>query len=653
MSKRSERQEPVRSHAVRSPALICAFFGAMVISACGGDDSANPSGTRSSGSAGTSSGASGSMGTYGSSGSTGASVSSGFTGSGAAGSFGAAGTGGSAVTGGAGGSSDSGDAAGAAGKGGAAGNGGPTGMSGAGGSGGVDGGADAAGAAGAGSDGTDPDASNSLDGGMGGSSPGGSEDSAATGGTADSGSSSDADSGPNSGVDSGLSGDADAGSSNAADAGSNQCADGVKDGLETHVDCGGGICPPCAVGKMCLINADCVSLGCDVTTLTCDANQCHDGIKDGTETDVDCGGSICPLCAAGKMCLINADCSPGICDLSGTATNGQCVPTGNIVYVDSSSDSGQTTCSLANKDGSQAYPYCQIAEALALISILPTKTYVHLAGSANLYDQFELTSTSSTLTFVGPGKSAPTTATIRPALNAIAINIDPASPSSASVVLSGLSVVGNGTVSALSCNGSGGSTPQLTIIDSSFSGGTNALSIRACAASVRTSTFSNASQIGLDLGPSSTYSIQNCFVFGNATGVRFQSGSSGKFSFNTVAYNTGTIGVACDGSATLEASIVFGNKQSAGSQFTGTSCALMNVVTGTDSYSGAIQSSPALIATNNLHLDTTAGAARTTNRTCCVDKINGPPPLPLPTIDIDNEARPKGASWDIGADEGL
>jgi hypothetical protein len=35
----------------------------------------------------------------------------------------------------------------------------------------------------------------------------------------------------------------------------------VKNGAETDVDCGGG-CVPCAEGKLCLANADCLSASC-------------------------------------------------------------------------------------------------------------------------------------------------------------------------------------------------------------------------------------------------------------------------------------------------------------------------------------------------------------------------------------------------------
>ena len=47
---------------------------------------------------------------------------------------------------------------------------------------------------------------------------------------------------------------------------------------------------------------------------------CSDGKKDGTETDVDCGG-VCGQCGVGKRCLVPSDCQTGVCT---GCTNGIC-----------------------------------------------------------------------------------------------------------------------------------------------------------------------------------------------------------------------------------------------------------------------------------------------------------------------------------------
>lgn len=42
-------------------------------------------------------------------------------------------------------------------------------------------------------------------------------------------------------------------------------------------------------------------------------NTCMDNQKDGLETDVDCGGGICPACPKGKACQKPSDCQSNMC----------------------------------------------------------------------------------------------------------------------------------------------------------------------------------------------------------------------------------------------------------------------------------------------------------------------------------------------------
>jgi hypothetical protein len=105
-----------------------------------------------------------------------------------------------------------------------------------------------------------------------------------------------------------------------------QCTNMMKDAAnptatppvaaETDIDCGGTVCAPCALGKMCVGGSDCVSGFCNAMTKVCVADQCHDGLKDGSESDVDCGGSCAAKCTNGKMCSGSSDCGDAnaICD---------------------------------------------------------------------------------------------------------------------------------------------------------------------------------------------------------------------------------------------------------------------------------------------------------------------------------------------------
>src|SRR5215210_1896366 len=82
---------------------------------------------------------------------------------------------------------------------------------------------------------------------------------------------------------------------------------------------------------------------------------CADGIKNGTETDVDCGGS-CGRCGNGRTCLVANDC------MSGTCTGGRCGPctptqlcgseTCGTCRCDLQSGTGQPVCDTGPASGS-------------------------------------------------------------------------------------------------------------------------------------------------------------------------------------------------------------------------------------------------------------------------------------------------------------
>ncbi|HEX4476071.1 MAG TPA: hypothetical protein VH142_13390, partial [Polyangiaceae bacterium] len=43
------------------------------------------------------------------------------------------------------------------------------------------------------------------------------------------------------------------------------------------------------------------------------AASCTDGVENQDETDTDCGGSVCPACAVGAHCKTPTDCTVGFC----------------------------------------------------------------------------------------------------------------------------------------------------------------------------------------------------------------------------------------------------------------------------------------------------------------------------------------------------
>jgi len=99
---------------------------------------------------------------------------------------------------------------------------------------------------------------------------------------------------------------------------SSSCDDQIRNGAETDVDCGGGSCGACPLGAVCVVESDCASGVCNGGRCTnaVVAASCTDGVLDGTETDIDCGGASCPACSDNRICAIGADCTSGVCTAS-------------------------------------------------------------------------------------------------------------------------------------------------------------------------------------------------------------------------------------------------------------------------------------------------------------------------------------------------
>lgn len=122
----------------------------------------------------------------------------------------------------------------------------------------------------------------------------------------------------------------------------NPCKNQRRDGKETDVDCGGGLCPKCADRKWCIVSSDCLSNLCvynvclvsrapyigfvyGALALCCIPSAsaspfspslqpatCKDSILSGAESDVDCGGGLCLKCDQGRRCRAPSDCKNGL-----------------------------------------------------------------------------------------------------------------------------------------------------------------------------------------------------------------------------------------------------------------------------------------------------------------------------------------------------
>lgn len=88
------------------------------------------------------------------------------------------------------------------------------------------------------------------------------------------------------------------------------CMDKGKDGSESDIDCGGQ-CIPCAPGRACKVGSDCTSGVCSAST--CAPPTCTDGVQNGSETGIDCGTSSCGTCKDGQGCKLPEHCQSGVC----------------------------------------------------------------------------------------------------------------------------------------------------------------------------------------------------------------------------------------------------------------------------------------------------------------------------------------------------
>lgn len=154
------------------------------------------------------------------------------------------------------------------------------------------------------------------------------------------------------------------------------CMNGEKDGQETFKDCGGPVCPGCAIGQDCLVNGDCGSGSCSNGTKVCQAcanngdcdaaNYCDTAVMpDHICKAKEVQGTPCPLNDDGQCATGN--CVEGVC--CNSACNGVCEsclaantpqPDGTCADIDAGQDpdmecsAGGNGCRTGNCDGAGA-----------------------------------------------------------------------------------------------------------------------------------------------------------------------------------------------------------------------------------------------------------------------------------------------------------
>ena len=91
------------------------------------------------------------------------------------------------------------------------------------------------------------------------------------------------------------------------------CRNFKKDGTETDVDCGGSVCGACVDGARCVESTDCRSGLCE-SGICAYQETCSDLVQNQDESDVDCGGTSCEACPNGAHCAANTDCQSAYCE---------------------------------------------------------------------------------------------------------------------------------------------------------------------------------------------------------------------------------------------------------------------------------------------------------------------------------------------------
>jgi hypothetical protein len=172
--------------------------------------------------------------------------------------------------------------------------------------------------------------------------------------------------------------------------------DGIKNLDETGIDCGGptAAVKRCDPGQGCATKDDCANVLCNAGTLVCDPPSKTDGLKNGTESDIDCGGGAptnAPKCFINQACLVGTDCTSGGCS---AGLGNKCAP----LSCATAEVAGITSCgAIETGEAGAAAAHESCCKSL----VLPTRTTKRL-------DKYEITAGRfrTFLTKVGPNVRA-------------------------------------------------------------------------------------------------------------------------------------------------------------------------------------------------------------------------------------------------------
>ena len=111
------------------------------------------------------------------------------------------------------------------------------------------------------------------------------------------------------------------------------CSDGVRNGSESGVDCGGSCPTACASSIL--------------------PASCSDGLRNQDETGIDCGGGCAADCVAGQGCALDDDCTPSLL----------CSPSSHVCTAISCADGRQDGAEILVDCGGGTCPGCPVGTA--------------------------------------------------------------------------------------------------------------------------------------------------------------------------------------------------------------------------------------------------------------------------------------------------
>ena len=245
--------------------------------------------------------------------------------------------------------------------------------------------------------------------------------------------------------------------------------------------------------------------------------------------------STTPVCNASAVCVActaHSQCGSKVCNFA----TGACTPAGDIAYVDNA-DGDTSKCDDATTD-SKTKPYCQISPAIASSG----KSIIYVTGRATAYTNVKLDDRTGTLTIVGPGGSAATTARVYGSTkNSLELNLSSGASAGYSVVVDGLELGGTDAAKAargvLCSDQNDTATIALTLRNSLVRYGTeHGVQITDCTVDVSNSTISNFTKNGVS-SSGGTLSLSETAIENNAAGGLDQSSGSATVANSLVSHN--------------------------------------------------------------------------------------------------------------------